>query len=63
MTPETQALIETLEMFIDTEKARRNFDMAEQPEDAQHNWSPEMQTAMQQLDELHSGTLIVTRKE
>lgn len=64
MTPETQALIETLEMFIRTECARRQFDTpAQAQEDGDYNWSTEMKRARSQLDELRNGTLIVTRRE
>jgi hypothetical protein len=64
MNPETQALIATLAMFIDSDKSRRRFDTPEQAkEDGGYNWSPEMRLAMQQLEDLQSGKLIVTRKE
>lgn len=63
MTPETEALIATLTWVIDTEKARRRFDTREQAqEDGEYHWSPEMQAALEQLDDLRSGRLVVTRK-
>jgi hypothetical protein len=62
MTPETEALIETLAMFVEDQKTRRRFDTPEQAiEDDEYNWSPEMQAAMAQLEQLQNGTLIVVK--
>jgi len=63
MTPETQALMETLEMFIEDQKARRCFDTPEQDvQDGEYNWSDQMKTAMEQLEQLQNGTLIVVKR-
>ena len=58
MNPETQALIETLEMFLTDQKVRRGWDTPGQAqEDDEYNWSSEMRTAMDLLERLKAGEL------
>lgn len=64
MSSETATLIATLTWVIDTEKARRRFDTPDQAqEDGEYSWSPEMQAAMEQLEKLKSGELVVVKGE